>query len=122
MFFLVMHCRVTRKNMPLRTTPLQISWCLPMTTSLNGPLPVGPPSWGNAPLQSRDVPMWPGGPGQCPVLQEALTVQQLPHGQVSQLLHEFEGLADIKEHGEEELLVPGVHTDALGEEKGGVLL
>lgn len=76
----------------------------------------------NAPLQGRDVPVRPGGPGQRLVLQEAFTVQQLPHGQVRQLLHELEGLADVEEHGEEELLVPGVHTDALREEQGGILL
>lgn len=77
---------------------------------------------GNAPLQSRDVPVRPRGPGQRLVLQEALIVQQLPHGQVGQLLHELEGLANVEEHGEEELLVPGVDADALGEEQGGILL
>lgn len=65
--------------------------------------------------------MRPGGPGQRLVLQEALTVQQLTHGQVGQLLHELEGLSNVEEHGKEELLVPGVHTDALGEEQGSIL-
>ena len=66
--------------------------------------------------------MWPRWPGRRPLLQEALAVQQLPHGQVGQLLHELEGLPDVEEHGEEELLVPRVHADALREEQCGVLL
>lgn len=66
--------------------------------------------------------MWPDGPGKGLVLQKALVVQQLPHCQVGQLLHELEGLTDVKEHGEEELLVPCVHADALREQQGGILL
>lgn len=66
--------------------------------------------------------MRPDGPRQGLVLQEAFTIQQLSHGQVGQLFHELEGLTDVKEHGEEQFLVPCVHTYALREEESGILL
>lgn len=60
--------------------------------------------------------------GQRAVLLEAFVVQQLTHGDVSQLLRQLKGLADVQEDGEDVLLHPGVDLDRVGQQEGGALL
>ena len=60
--------------------------------------------------------------GQRAVLLKALVVQQLPHGDVGQLLGELEGLVDVEEDGEEMVARPRAHPDDLGQQQGGALI
>lgn len=75
-----------------------------------------------SPLERRDVFQGLAGFGERAVGGEALVVQQLSHGDVGQLLHQFEGLVDVEEHGKEVLSVACAHADALGENQSGILV
>lgn len=60
--------------------------------------------------------------GQRAVLLEAFVVQELAHGDVSQLFRQLEGLVDVQEDGEDVLLHSGVDLDPVGQQEGGALL
>lgn len=86
------------------------------------PSPVASQSLGHPPLQCGTVPLCTHRPRGCLLLREAGVVEQLAHCQVGKLFHECECFGHIEEHGKEELLIAGGHTDALREEEGGILL
>ncbi len=60
--------------------------------------------------------------GQRAVLLEALVVQQLSHGYVGELLHEFEGLVDVEEDGEDVLAAACADPHHVRQQQRGVLL
>lgn len=68
-----------------------------------------------SPFECRNVFEGLAGLGEQVVSRKALIVQQLPHGDVRQLLHQFERVVDVEEHGEVVLCVPSAYTHALGE-------
>lgn len=74
------------------------------------------------PLKCRDVLERLAGFGQRAVGGERFVVKQLSHGDVSELLHQLEGVIDVEEHGEEMFSVTSTDTNALWKHQGGVLL
>lgn len=74
------------------------------------------------PLECGDILERLAGFGQRAVSSECFVVEQLAHGDVRELLHEFEGVVDVEEHGEEMFGVTSADTNALWKHQGGILL
>lgn len=74
------------------------------------------------PLECRDVLECLAGFGQRAVGSKRLVVEELTHGDVGELLHQLEGVVDVKEHGKEMFSVTRADTNTLWKHQGGVLL
>lgn len=74
------------------------------------------------PFECRDVLEGLAGFGKRAVGCKRFVVEELPHGDVGELLHQLEGVVDVEEHGKEMFSVARADANALWKDQSGILL